>query len=108
MRAMSDERDDLGAMFARVTRRLIAAERPLLERHGLSMWAYIALSHVARSPAGTQLELAGPAGSDKPRRMGLLGGPGRGGLGDRRPAPPARRARTVAITAAGRARHRAA
>src|SRR4051794_28651834 len=108
MRAMTDERDDLGAMFARVTRRLIAAERPLLERHGLSMWAYIALSHVARSPAGTQLELAQAIGYDKTRLIGLLDGLERDGLVDRRPDPADRRARTVAITAAGRARHRAA
>lgn len=43
-------RDDLAARFARVTRRLTDAERPVLDRHGLSMWQYIVLSQLAEDP----------------------------------------------------------
>jgi hypothetical protein len=52
----SDE--DLGALFARVTRRLIEAERPLLDARGLSMWGYVALTRLVDAPAPTQLALA--------------------------------------------------
>jgi DNA-binding MarR family transcriptional regulator len=102
------DRDDLGAMFARITRRLIAAERPLLARHGLSMWGYIALSQVVRAPAGTQLELARAIRYDKTRLIALLDELERDGLVIRRPDPADRRARTIEITAEGRRRHAAA
>jgi DNA-binding MarR family transcriptional regulator len=102
------DRDDLGAMFARITRRLIAAERPLLARHGLSMWGYIALSQVVRAPAGTQLELARAIRYDKTRLIALLDELERDGLVTRRPDPADRRARTIEITAEGRRRHAAA
>jgi DNA-binding MarR family transcriptional regulator len=102
------DRDDLGAMFARITRRLIAAERPLLARHGLSMWAYIALSQVVRAPAGTQLELARAIHYDKTRLIALLDALEADGLVTRAPDPADRRARVVELTAAGRRRHAAA
>ncbi len=102
------EGDDLGALFARITRRLIDAERPLLEAHGLSMWAYIALSHLAHQPAGTQLALAQSIGYDKSRLIGLLDELERDGLITRAPDPADRRARIVTLTEAGEARHAAA
>ncbi|MDX6727756.1 MAG: hypothetical protein QOK49_2561 [Baekduia sp.] len=102
------DREDLGALSARVTRRLIDAERPLLEAHGLSMWAYIALSHLAREPVGTQLALAQAINYDKTRLIGLLDELERDGLITRKPDPADRRARTVDLTAAGRRRHAAA
>lgn len=102
------EREDLGAQFARITRRLIAAERPLLAARGLSMWAYIVLSHLARQPAGTQLALAEAIRYDKTRLIGLLDELERDGLITRKPDPADRRARTVDLTAAGRRRHAAA
>jgi DNA-binding MarR family transcriptional regulator len=100
--------EDLGALFARMTRRLIDAERPLLAEHGLSMWAYIALSHLARRPAGTQLELATAINYDKTRLIALLDDLERRGLVTRTPDPADRRARIVELTAAGRDRHSAA
>jgi DNA-binding MarR family transcriptional regulator len=100
--------EDLGALFAGVTRRLIDAERPLLDAHGLSMWAYVALSHLARRPAGTQLALAQAINYDKTRLIALLDGLERDGLITRTPDPADRRARIVQLTAAGRARHGAA
>lgn len=102
------DREDLGALFARVTRRLIAEERPLLAAHGLSMWAYVALSHLAREPAGTQLALARAIGYDKTRLIGLLDTLERDGLITRTPDPADRRARIVTLTPAGATLHAAA
>jgi DNA-binding MarR family transcriptional regulator len=104
---MADE-EDLGALFARVTRRLIDAERPLLAELGLSMWGYIALSHLAHAPAETQLALAQAISYDKTRLIGLLDELEADGLITRTPDPTDRRARIVSLTAAGRDRHRAA
>jgi DNA-binding MarR family transcriptional regulator len=101
-------REDLGAQFARLTRRLIDAERPLLAAHDLSMWDYIALSHLAREQVGSQLALAQAIGYDKTRLIGLLDALERAGLITRAPDPADRRARIVALTPAGRRRHAAA
>jgi DNA-binding MarR family transcriptional regulator len=98
------EQQDLGALFARVTRRLIDAERPLLEANRLSMWSYIVLSHLAREPAATQLALAQAIHYDKTRLIGLLDELEREGLITRTPDPADRRARIVALTQAGEAR----
>jgi DNA-binding MarR family transcriptional regulator len=97
--------DDLGALFARITRRLIDAERPVLASHGLSMWEYIVLSELSRRAAETQLALAETIGYDKTRLIGLLDKLQYEGLIAREPAPADRRARTVRLTEAGRARH---
>lgn len=102
------EREDLGALFARITRRLIDEERPLLAAHGLSMWEYIALSHLAVRPAATQLALAQAIGYDKTRLIALLDELEGTGLVTREPDPADRRARTVRLTAAGETRHAAA
>ena len=102
------DREDLGALTARITRRLIDAERPLLAAHGLSMWAYIALSQLARQPASTQLALAEAINYDKTRLIGLLDELERDALITRKPDPTDRRARTVNLTEAGRTRQAAA
>ncbi len=102
------EHEDLGALFARLTSLLIDAERPLLHTHGLSMWDYIVLSHLAREPAGTQLALAQAIGYDKTRLIGLLDKLERDGLITRTADPRDRRARIVTLTKSGRARHAAA
>jgi DNA-binding MarR family transcriptional regulator len=103
---MSEE--DLGALLARATRRLLDEERPLLAAHDLSMWAYIVLSRLAASPAETQLALAAEIGYDKSRLVPLLDGLEGDGLIARAPDPANRRARIVTITDAGRKRHGAA
>ena len=100
--------DDLGALFARITRWLLDAERPLLDAHGLSMWDYIILSHLAREPAGTQLALAEAIGYDKTRLIGLLDRLEQGELITRVADPTDRRARVVTLTRSGQARHAAA
>ena len=102
------EREDLGALFARVTRRLIDAERPLLRAHELSMWGYIVLSRLARRPVGTQLALAQAIGYDKTRLIALLDELEGDGLIIRERDPADRRAHTVRLTPAGEARHAAA
>ena len=101
-------REDLGALFARITRQLIELERPLLDAHGLSMWGYIALSRLATGPAETQLALAAAIGHDKTRLIAVLDTLERDGLITREPDPRDRRARLVRITPAGAQRHAAA
>jgi DNA-binding MarR family transcriptional regulator len=101
------EREDLGALFARVTRRLIAAERPLLDEHGLTMWEYVALSQLGSGPAESQLSLATAMGYDKTRLIRLLDGLVEAGLVERVPDPADRRARIVRLTPAGETRLRA-
>ena len=103
----ADREQDLGALFAQVTRRLIAAERPLLQARGISMWAYVALTRLAEGPASTQQALAQQMGYDKTRLIALLDELAAAGLIERRPDPDDRRARIVALTDAGRARYRA-
>jgi DNA-binding MarR family transcriptional regulator len=100
-------REDLGALFARVTRRLIDLERPLLDAHGLSMWGYATLSRLARGPAETQLALAQAIGHDKTRLIRVLDALEADGLIARTPDPKDRRARLVRITEAGAERHAA-
>jgi DNA-binding MarR family transcriptional regulator len=100
--------EDLGALFARVTRRLIEAERPLLAARGLSMWAYVALTHLVEGPAPTQIALAEQMGYDKTRLIAILDQLADEGLIERTPDPEDRRARIVRLTPAGRARHRRA
>jgi DNA-binding MarR family transcriptional regulator len=102
------EQEDLGALFARITRRLVEAEQPLLEAHGLSMWAYIALSHLAREPADTQLALARAIRHDKTRLITLLDELEGQDLITRTPDPADRRARIVKLTASGAVLHAAA
>jgi DNA-binding MarR family transcriptional regulator len=105
---MAAEKEDLGALFARITRHLVDAERPLLERRGLTMWGYIALSHLARGDAPTQQALARAIRHDETRLIGVLDELEREGLVTRKPDPRDRRARIVALTAEGRRRHAAA
>jgi len=95
-----DERD-LGELFARITQRLIAAERPILARHGLQMWPYVVLARLAQGSAATQLELAAQIGYDKTRLIAILDDLVREGLIERRPDPADRRARNISLTPAG-------
>jgi DNA-binding MarR family transcriptional regulator len=100
-------REDLGALFARITRRLIELERPILDAHGLTMWGYVALNRLAHEPPSTQLALASAIGHDKTRLIAVLDGLERDGLITREPDPADRRAKLVRITPAGKRRHAA-
>jgi DNA-binding MarR family transcriptional regulator len=103
--AAAERHEDLAALFARITRRLLAAERPLLARHGVSMWEYVVLSELARAPAPTQAALAGTVGYDRSRLIALLDELEDRGLITRTQAPDDRRAHAVGVTARGRRLH---
>lgn len=98
------ERQDLGALFARITRRIIDAETPLLAARDLKMWDYAVLSQLARQEAPTQLALAQAIAYDKTRLIKLLDDLEGEGLLVREADPTDRRARIVRLTPAGERR----
>jgi DNA-binding MarR family transcriptional regulator len=97
------KRRDLAEMLAELGRQTIAAELPVLAAHGLSMWGYIVLSALDRSPIRTQAALAEAIGADKTRIIPTLDELQEHGHIERMPDPDDRRARLLAITDSGRA-----
>jgi DNA-binding MarR family transcriptional regulator len=75
----------------------------VLDKHGVTMWEYVALVRLRSAPARTQLELAQAIGYDKTRLIALLDGLAQLGLITRDPAREDRRARTVTLTPNGHA-----
>ncbi|PPJ23116.1 MarR family transcriptional regulator [Nocardia nova] len=102
------QRPDLAAMIVPLGRALMAAERPVLESHGLTMWAYSVLLALGRGPARGQGVLAEEIGADKTRIIAVLDDLQERGLIERYPDPADRRARLLAVTAAGQALAQAA
>jgi DNA-binding MarR family transcriptional regulator len=100
---MDEQRQDLGAAFARLTRAMIEAETPVLRAHEVEMWDYVVLSALEDGPAPTQSELAAVVGRDKTRLIPILDRLEARGLLGRTPDPADRRNRVVALTAEGRA-----
>jgi len=96
------KRPDLAAMLAPLIRELIAAELPVLEAHGVSMWGYSVLVALDRSAIRTQAALAEAIGADKTRIIAILDELQQNGLIERVPDPDDRRARILAITKEGR------
>jgi DNA-binding MarR family transcriptional regulator len=96
-------RSDLAAMLAPLIRELIAAERPVLDEHGLSMWGYSVLVTLDQSPVRTQAALAEAIGADKTRIIPVLDELQGQGYIERHPDPDDRRVRLLAVTDAGRA-----
>lgn len=88
-------------MLQPLVRALIAAELPVLGRHGISMWGYVVLGSLDGRPARSQAELAQAIGADKTRIIGTLDDLQAAGLITREPDPADRRARLLAITAEG-------
>src|SRR3954468_17239574 len=86
-------RPDLAAMVVPLGRALMAAEQPVLNAHGLTMWAYAVLSHLDETPVRTQAELAEAIHADKTRIIAVLDDRESRGLLTRRPDPKDRRAR---------------
>lgn len=97
------DRPDLAAMLAPLLRELIAAEMPVLERHGLTMWGYAVLSTLDRGAYRTQAALAEAINADKTRIIRTLDELQDDGYIDRQPDPDDRRVRLLAITESGRA-----
>jgi DNA-binding MarR family transcriptional regulator len=95
-------RRDLAEMLAELARQTVAAEQPVLDEHGLSMWAYIVLSVLDHSPIRTQAALAEAIGADKTRIIPTLDELQQLGYIERMPDPDDRRARLLAITESGR------
>jgi len=95
-------RPDLAEMLAQLARQTVAAEQPVLAAHGLSMWGYIVLSALDRSPIRTQAALAEAIGADKTRIIPTLDELQKLGYIERIPDPEDRRARLLEITESGR------
>ena len=89
-------------MLAPLIREMIAAELPVLEAHGLSMWGYTVLVALDRSAIRTQAALADAIGADKTRIIAILDELQEKGLIERMADPEDRRARILAITKEGR------
>jgi DNA-binding MarR family transcriptional regulator len=89
-------------MLAPLVRDMIAAELPVLEENGLSMWGYSVLVALDRSAIRTQAALAEAIGADKTRIIAILDALQDKGLIERMPDPEDRRARLLAITKEGR------
>ncbi|MEU7630951.1 MarR family transcriptional regulator [Nocardia sp. NPDC049220] len=97
------QRPDLAAMIAPLGRALIAAELPILERNGLTMWGYAVLLGLGDEPVYTQAALAKKIHADKTRIIGVLDELQERGLIGRDADPVDRRARLVSLTESGRA-----
>ncbi len=95
-------RPDLAALLTPLLRELIAAEESVLATHELTMWGYVVLLALDRSPMRTQAALASTIGADKTRIIGTLDELQEAGHIDRLPDPEDRRVRLLAITDAGR------
>jgi DNA-binding MarR family transcriptional regulator len=101
MTAFPDGRRDLAAMFAPLTRALIAREEPVLDAHGISMWGYIVLTALVEQPVRTQAALAQAIHADKSRIIGVLDELQERGLIHRQPDETDRRVHLLSLTPAG-------
>jgi DNA-binding MarR family transcriptional regulator len=101
MSAFPDDRRDLAAMFAPLTRALIAREEPVLQEHDISMWGYIVLTALVEQPVRTQAALAQAINADKSRIIGILDDLQQRGLIQRQPDPADRRVHLLSLTPAG-------
>jgi DNA-binding MarR family transcriptional regulator len=99
------DRPDLGVLVMRLGRALLAAERPVLAAHDVSMWGYAVLSALADEPMRTQAALARAIGADKTRIIGTLDELQERALIEREPDPGDRRVRLLRLTPAGRDLH---
>ena len=101
MSAFPDDRRDLTAMFAPLTRLLLAREEPVLRAHGISMWGYIVLTGLVEQPVRTQAALAQAINADKSRIIGVLDDLQHRGLIQRQPDTADRRVHLLSLTPAG-------
>ena len=101
MSAFPDDRRDLAAMFAPLTRALIAREEPVLHAHDISMWGYIVLTALVEQPVRTQAALAQAINADKSRIISVLDELQERGLIHRQPDDADRRVHLLSLTPAG-------
>ena len=101
MSAFPDDRRDLAAMFAPLTRALITREEPVLDAHDISMWGYIVLTALVEHPVRTQAALAQAINADKSRIIGVLDELQERGLIHRQPDEADRRVHLLSLTPAG-------
>jgi len=101
MSTFPDDRRDLAAMFAPLTRALIAREEPVLHAHDISMWGYIVLTALVEQPIRTQAALAQAINADKSRIIGVLDDLQERGLIQRQPDAADRRVHLLWLTPAG-------
>jgi DNA-binding MarR family transcriptional regulator len=101
MSAFPDDRRDLAAMFAPLTRALIAREEPVLRANGISMWGYIVLTALVDQPVRTQAALAQAINADKSRIISVLDELQERGLIHRQPDDTDRRVHLLSLTTAG-------
>ncbi|MFF8787109.1 MarR family winged helix-turn-helix transcriptional regulator [Streptomyces sp. NPDC015125] len=95
-------RPDLAAMVVPLGRALMAAEQPVLDAHGLTMWAYSVLLHLDETPIRTQAALAEAIRADKTRIIVVLDDLEARELIRRQPDPKDRRVRLLSLTPEGR------
>ncbi|MPZ54045.1 MAG: MarR family transcriptional regulator [Acidimicrobiia bacterium] len=95
------DRPDLAAMMHPLVRALMAAEEPVLEAHGLTMWGYTVLLALDGNPTRTQAALAERIGADKTRIIPTLDKLEADGFIDRYPDPDDRRVHLLALTEHG-------
>ena len=101
MSAFPDDRRDLAAMFAPLTRALVAREEPVLLAHDISMWGYIVLTALVEQPVRTQAALAQAIHADKSRIISVLDELQGRGLIHRQPDEADRRVHLLSLTPAG-------
>ncbi|MYT10898.1 DNA-binding transcriptional regulator, MarR family [Streptomyces sp. SceaMP-e96] len=95
-------RPDLAAMVVPLGRALMAAEQPVLDAHGLTMWAYTVLLYLDETPVRTQAALAEAIRADKTRIIAVLDDLEARELIRRQPDPEDRRVRLLSLTTEGR------
>lgn len=95
---------DLGAAAAALARAMAAAESPILERSGMSMWEYVVLDALADATAISQTELSRRTRRDPTRLGHLLDALSDRGLVERTRSTDRRRV-SVSMSAAGRQLH---
>ncbi|MFC5908772.1 MarR family winged helix-turn-helix transcriptional regulator [Streptacidiphilus monticola] len=99
---MPENRPDLAAMIVPLGRALMAAEQPVLDAYGITMWGYSVLLHLDDAPVRTQAALAEAIRADKTRIIPVLDDLAARGLILRRPDPADRRVRLLSLTPEGR------
>jgi MarR family transcriptional regulator, organic hydroperoxide resistance regulator len=101
MSVFPEDRPDLAAMFAPLTRELIARAEPVLRANDISMWGYIVLTALAEQPVRTQAALAQAINADKSRIIGVLDELQERELIRRQPDEADRRVHLLSLTPAG-------